>query len=413
MGSDISQNQNSADTQPGRQPLTVMVKPVGSRCNMHCSYCYYLDRGKYSSHEKQLRLNLNLLEKLIRQTIEASPGPVVSFVWHGGEPTLAGLDFYRYVIEYELRYLPAGWQVWNNIQTNGLLLDDQWCEFLAENHFDVGVSIDGTAAMHDKNRPDLGGHGTYERVRRSIERLKKAGISPDLLCTVNSDTVTEPLAVYRALRDLNTGWIQFIPVVERVPAGDCPSGEIPVSEHSVRPEQYGHFLCEIFDEWLTCDLGGTDVQLFAETARVMAGGQASLCTMAPTCGRVLIAEEDGSVYSCDHFVNPDHRIGSLKKTRIDVLSDSAQQLSFGNAKRDTLTGHCLKCPWLYICNGGCPKDRFGISSEGEQGQYYLCAGLEQYFSHACPLLERAMEMSRAGSSPRQMMRRFRSILQEN
>ncbi len=391
--------------EPEKKPLQVMAKPVGSRCNMHCSYCYYLDKGKYSSHEKQRRMNLGLLEKLIRQTVEASPGPVVSFTWHGGEPTLAGLDFYRAAVDLEYKYLPAGWQVWNNLQTNGLLLNEEWFRFLKEARFDVGVSIDGTRAVHDRNRTDLAGRGTWERVCRSVARLQNAGIQPDLLCTVNAASTEDPLGVYRALRDLGTGWIQFIPIVVRTPEGS-------VDPVSVTPSGYGAFLCRVFDEWVAHDLGQCDVQLFAETARVLAGGQASLCTMAPTCGRVLIAEEDGSIYSCDHFVDPEHRTGNLKTGRIADLAESAFQTRFGNAKRDTLTAQCRACPWLSCCNGGCLKDRFGLSRDGEAGQYYLCEGLEAFFAHACPVLEEAEALSRQGKDAGQIMKRLKKNARE-
>ncbi len=384
------------------QPFVVMAKPVGSCCNMKCSYCYYLDKGKYSSHEKQLRMNLTFLEKMISQTIRSNPGPVVSFVWHGGEPTLAGLDFYKHVVELEMKYLPDGWQVWNNLQTNGLMLDDEWCKFLSDHHFDVGISIDGNEFTHDRNRKDLGGKGTYERVVKAVKRLKAAGSEPDLLCTVNADTAADPLGVYRALRDFDTGWIQFIPVVVRDDEGS-------ISPISVTPEGYGRFLCDIFDEWAYNDLGKVDVQLFAETSKVMAGGEASLCTMAQTCGRVLIAEEDGSIYSCDHFVDPDHRIGNLKKDDIGLLAGGDLQTDFGNSKSDDLTRKCLNCKWLKYCYGGCPKDRFEVTDDGQDGQYYLCEGLEMFFSHACPVIEIMIGESRRGRNARQIMRKIRTL----
>ena len=257
------------------QPFMVMAKPVGSRCNMRCSYCYYLDKGQFSTHATQTRMGFDLLERLIRQYIEAAPGPVVSFVWHGGEPTLAGLDFYRRAVQLQKKYLPRGWEVWNNLQTNGVLLNDEWCRFLKENRFDVGLSVDGCESVHDRNRRDRGGKGTYQRVRRAAERLKSAGILPDLLCTVNAASTEDPLAVYRGLRELGTGWVQFIPIVVRLPDGG-------MAPESVTPEGYGRFLNAVFDEWVTHDLGKLDVQLFAETARIWAGGQASLCWMAPT-----------------------------------------------------------------------------------------------------------------------------------
>ena len=384
-----------------RSPLAVMAKPVGSRCNMRCAYCYYLEKGKYSQSEKQTRMSFDLLERLIRQTIAASPGPVVSFTWHGGEPTLAGMDFYRKALELERRYLPRGWEVWNNLQTNGLLLNDGWCRFLKENRFDVGLSIDGSAEVHDKNRRLANGAGTWERVRASIRRLRHSGVEPDLLCTVNAVSETRPLEVYRALRETGCGWVQFIPVVIRSAAGGAAPG-------SVSPEGYGRFLTAVFDEWVKHDLGALDVQMFAEMARIMAGGEASLCWMSPVCGHVLIAEEDGSVYSCDHFVDDAHRLGSLREGGLARLADSEFQRAFGQSKRETLTDECRACPYLRFCNGGCPKDRFGVSADGQPGQYWLCAGLKAFFAHAEPVLEQVMAMSARGRKPAEIMAELRS-----
>ena len=377
-------------------PLAVMAKPVGSRCNMRCAYCYYLDKGKYSANVRQTRMSFDLLERLIRQTIAASPGPVVSFTWHGGEPTLAGMDFYRKALELEKKYLPRGWEAWNNLQTNGLLLNEGWCRFLKENRFDVGLSIDGPEAIHDRNRRQLGGGGTFERVHAAIRKLREAGIEPDLLCTVNAVSQEHPLEVYRALRETQCGWVQFIPVVIRDGSGAAAPG-------SVSPEGYGHFLKTVFDEWVTHDLGALDVQLFAEMARIMAGGEASLCWMSPTCGHVLIVEEDGAVYSCDHYVDPEHRLGTLREGSLTRMADSEFQRAFGQSKQNALTEECRACPWLRFCNGGCLKDRFGVSTDDQPGQYWLCPGLKAFFSHAEPILKQVMAMSAAGKKPREIM----------
>ncbi len=381
-------------------PLAVMAKPVGSRCNMRCAYCYYLDKGKYSENEKQTRMSFSLLERLIRQTMAASPGPVVSFTWHGGEPTLAGMDFYKKALELEKKYLPRGWEVWNNLQTNGLLLNDAWCRFLKENRFDVGLSIDGPAAVHDKNRRLVNGAGTFDRVRAAVRRLREAGLEPDLLCTVNAVSQTQPLEVYQALRETGCSWVQFIPVVIRDEAGGA-------DPRSVTPEGYGRFLTAVFDRWVTHDLGILDVQLFAEMARIMAGGEASLCWMSPECGRVLIAEEDGAVYSCDHFVDPEHRLGSLREGSLARMAGGGFQRDFGRSKRDSLTDECRACPYLRFCNGGCPKDRFGVSADGRPGQYWLCAGLKAFFAHAEPILEKVMAMSARGMKPPEIMAELR------
>ncbi len=376
-------------------PFAVMAKPVGSRCNMRCRYCYYLDKGKYSTHARQTRMSFDLLEKLIRQTVAGSPGPVVSFTWHGGEPTLAGMDFYKKAVELQRKHLPAGWTALNNLQTNGLLLNDAWCAFLKENRFDVGLSVDGSEAVHDLNRRDLGGAPTFQRVRAAAARLKRHGLEPDLLCTVHSESEKRPLEVYRALRELGSGWIQFIPIVVRGPDG-------AVTPESVSPEGYGGFLIACFDEWAAHDLGRLDVQLFAEAARVLAGGEASLCTLRDTCGRVPVVEEDGAVYACDHFVDPAHRMGSLSGGSLDKIVNSEAQLSFGRRKGE-LTGQCRRCPHLALCNGGCPKDRFALSADGEAGQHYLCPGMRTFFDHAAPILRRMTALSREGLGPEEIM----------
>ncbi len=381
-----------------KRPFVVMAKPVGSRCNMRFAYCYYLDKGQYSSHRKQSRMSNGLLEQLIKQTIQASPGPAVSFVWHGGEPTLAGLEFYQRAVELQRKHLPPGWQAWNNLQTNGLLLNKKWCAFLKENHFDVGVSIDGSEAVHDVNRRDLGGNPTYERARQAVGLLQAAGIQPDLLCTVNAATVADPEAVYRALEGLGCGWVQFIPIVVRTEHGFSPE--------SVTPQGYGDFLCQIFDLWVHNGLGQMDIQLFAEMARILAGGEASVCWMAPACGRAIVVEEDGGVYACDHFVDPEHRLGNLASTKLEELLESPAQSAFGQSKRESLTSQCRRCPWLKFCGGGCPKDRFALSEDGEPGHYVLCGGLQRLFAHAVPVLEQIMDMSRRGLGPQEIMGRI-------
>jgi len=342
-----------------------------------------------------------LLETYIHQYITESPGPVILFVWHGGEPTLAGLDFYRHAVELQKHYLPQGWTCWNNLQTNGTLLNDEWCSFLAEAHFDVGLSIDGTRWLHDACRKDRRGRGTYEQVVAAVHCLQTHGIQPELLCVVTSAVAKEPISVYQALRNLNTGWVQFIPIVEHAPDGQMTS-------ESVTGEAYGHFLCTVFDEWLHHDLGTMEVQFFAETSLVWTGGTANLCWMAPTCGRVLIVEHDGGVYACDHFVTPEHRIGDLETSLLSALVDAPIQRRFGDDKRDRLPAQCLSCSWLVVCNGGCPKDRFALAEDGEPGINYLCSGLRQFFAHAEQPLRKVIERRRRGLSPEAIMVELRT-----
>ena len=382
-------------------PFMVMVKPVGRRCNLACDYCYYR-AGPLKTEEGSGGLSImenDVLERFIRQYIEASQGPEVLIVWHGGEPTLAGLDFFKRAVDLQKRYLPAGWVCRNNLQTNGVLLDDDWAAFIAEEGFDVGLSIDGAQWLHDQNRKDLGGRGSYKKALAAVGRLQAHGVQPDLLCTVTSSAAREPLAVYRALRALNTGWMQFIPIVRRE--------EGRLSPDSVSAEAYGDFLSAIFDEWSLHDLGRLDVQIFAEAARVWAGSAASLCWMAPSCGRALIVEMDGGVYSCDHYVYPEYRIGDIGSSHLKDLIDLPIQLRFGEGKQDKLGAKCRACPWLSVCNGGCPKDRF-ITEEGGPPLNHLCAGFEQFFAHAHPVSMKILNLARGGSEPAKIMAELRS-----
>jgi len=342
-----------------------------------------------------------LLEIYVRQYITSSPGPVVSFFWHGGEPTLVGIDFYRRAVELQKHYLPQGWTCWNNIQTNGTLLDDEWCSFLASAHFDVGVSIDGTRWLHDAHRKDRRGRGTYERVVAAVRRLQAHNVQPDLLCVVTSAVAKEPISVYRALKDLDTGWIEFLPIVRRALDGQ-------MTPESVTSEEYGRFLCMVFNEWIHHDLGRLNVQFFAEMSLVWSGGTANLCWMAPTCGRVLIVEHDGSVYACDHFVAPEYRIGDLETSLLGTLVDAPIQRRFGDNKRNRLPAECRSCSWISVCNGGCHKDRFALTEDGEPGLNYLCSGLRQFFNHAEQPLKQVIERRKRGLSHEAIMAELRT-----
>ena len=402
------------------QPYVVMAKPVGSLCNLECSFCYYLktpgsggrpreapEQGP-GGRSKPFRMTDGLLARFIQQYIESSQGPVVRFTWHGGEPTLAGLDFYRRAVELQKRHLPQGWTCWNNLQTNGTLLDDAWCAFLAEERFDVGLSLDGTEWLHDKYRKDHKGGGSYRQAVAAVRRLQSHGIQPDLLCTVTADTAKRPLDVYRALRELGTGWIQFIPIVRRELREPITHGG--VTADSVSGRMYGDFLCAVFDEWILNDLGRLDVQLFAETMRVWAGGSASLCWMAPVCGRVLIVEHDGGVYSCDHYVADEYRIGDINASHLGDLADLPAQRRFGENKRAGLPGQCRRCPWLSVCSGGCPKDRFALSEDGEMGLNHLCEGLGHFFSYVQPAVNLVTALTKRGLAPEAIMASLRERL---
>ncbi|MBQ7059934.1 MAG: anaerobic sulfatase maturase [Firmicutes bacterium] len=377
------------------RPFVVMAKPIGSACNMQCAYCYYLHAGNEKTSSPVM--SDEVLDSFIKKYILSCPGPVISFTWHGGEPTLAGLPFYEKALALQQKYLAEreGCEIWNNLQTNGLLLDDEWCAFLAKHHFDVGISIDGTKLCHDTYRKDPLGQDTYEKTAAAIDRLKTVGIRPDLLCTVNQVTAVHGKEVYRALRDFDTGWMQFIPIVVHTKTG--------ISPESVTPEAYGEFLKDVFAEWFFHDLGRTEVQLFSEMSLALAGEKPNLCMLGKTCGNVLIVEKDGGIYSCDHFVDPQHRIGSVLTDDFQEVLSSDFQTEFGLSKETKLTGECRRCPYLSLCGGACPKDRSAKSKDGEDGQYFLCPGLYTFFDYAVPHLKRAMQLSSEKKNPSQMM----------
>ncbi len=368
-------------------PFVVMAKPLGPVCNLNCGYCYYLGKTSLFPAGERFRMADEVLEGYVRSFIEASPGPVVQFVWHGGEPTLLGVEFYRRAHELQERYLPSGWTCVNNLQTNGVLLDEEWCAFLAEHRFRVGISIDGPARFHDACRTDNAGRPTHRQVTRALRLLQRRGIHPDVLCTLNSVTASHPVEVYRFFLDHGVRWLQFLPVVQRTPGGG-------VSELSVTPEAMGAFLCTVFDEWVRHDVGRIAVQTFVECLRVRMGEPASLCVMAETCGRALAMEHDGSVYSCDHFVDPEHRLGEISTDGLAALVDGPEQAAFGRAKREGLPSCCRECPVLVVCNGGCPKDRFASTLDGEEGLNYLCAGYRRFYEHVTPYMTRMAALAR-------------------
>jgi uncharacterized protein len=371
--------------------FVVMAKPVGPICNLECRYCYYLDKKDLFPSGGSFRMRPEVLENYVSSFIAASPGPIVHFGWHGGEPLLAGVEFYRHAVELQRRHLPAGWRCLNNLQTNGTLLDERWCKFLAEHHFAVGISIDGPASLHDAYRVDKNAGPTHAKALRGLCLLRAAGIEPDVLCTLNALTAVRPREVYRFFLENDVRWLQFLPVVERTADGG-------VSERSVAPEAMGEFLCTVFDEWVRHDIERMGVQNFLECFLVASGKPANLCVMSRTCGRVLAMEHDGSVYSCDHFVEPGHRLGELTRDGLVALVDSAEQAAFGEAKHATLPGWCRNCPVLRFCNGGCPKDRFATSPEGEANLNYLCAGYRRLYEHVQPYLERMAALDRGGQS---------------
>ncbi len=371
------------------EPFVVMAKPTGPICNLDCAYCYYLGTTDLFPAGERYRMRDETLEAYVRSFIEAAPGPTVHFVWHGGEPTLAGRHFYHKALELQRYHLPKGWSCLNSLQTNGTLLDDDWCAFLAEHHFAVGISIDGPAALHDASRPDRHGGATHARAMRGYRLLREHGIDPDVLCTLNAVNVHHPREVYRFFLGERIRWLQLLPVVQRQPSG-------AVSDRSVPPEAMGAFLCTVFDEWVRHDVDRIGVQVFLESLSVLSGGQASLCTMAETCGRALALEHDGGVYACDHFVDPAHRLGDVGQHGLAAPLASPEQAGFGAAKSSGLTATCRDCPVRRLCQGGCPKDRFATAPDGEPGHNYLCLGYLRFFIHATPYLEQMAHLLRRG-----------------
>ncbi|MBU6422833.1 MAG: anaerobic sulfatase maturase [Chloroflexota bacterium] len=370
-------------------PFLVMAKAPGPLCNLDCGYCYYLSKRDLFPGATAFAMTDEVLERYVRSYIAASPGPTVEFVWHGGEPTLRGLPFYRRAVELQRRHLPDGWTCANDLQTNGTFIDDEWARFFAEEHFAVGLSLDGPADVHDVYRRDKGGHATHRRVMNALRVLREHGVDPDILCTLNAATAARPREVYRFFLDNDVRWLQFLPVVQRAP-------DRGVSEASVSSRAFGEFLCTVFDEWVRHDVGHVGVQNFLECLFVWSGHSANICIMSEVCGNVVAMEHDGSVYSCDHFVDPAHRLGSVMTDDLGALVRSPAQLAFGAAKRDALPRQCRECAVRPLCNGGCPKDRFVAAADGDGGLNYLCEGYRAFYEHTAPYMKRMAELARAG-----------------
>jgi uncharacterized protein len=361
--------------------IHVLAKPSGATCNLACSYCFFLDKELLYPNSK-FRMPDEVLENYIRQLIETHRSNQVTVAWQGGEPTLMGVDFYRKAIAYQEKYRRPGMTFENTMQTNGTLLDDEWCQFFKENDFLIGISIDGPRHLHDAHRVDKGGKPTFDRVMRGLRLLQKHGVEYNILVTVNRVTADHPKEVYRFLRDeAKTKWIQFIPVIERLNPGGLnliQEGE-QVSPRSVRPKQFGRFLIRVFDEWVQDDVGKIYVQTFEAALRNWLNMPSGMCVFEKTCGYGLALEHNGDLYACDHFVEPDHLLGNIIAQPMIELVGSEQQYKFGQDKYETLPKFCLECPVLFACNGECPKNRFISTPNGEPGLNYLCVGYKAFF----------------------------------
>ncbi len=373
-----------------------MAKPSASVCNMDCKYCFYLEKEKlYPSTGQDWRMSDETLEQYVKQYVEAQDAPVVNFAWQGGEPTLMGLDFFRRAVELQKQYA-NGKAITNGFQTNGILLDDEWGEFLRRNKFLVGLSIDGPREFHDRYRVDKGQKPTFDQVYAGLRTLKRNRVEFNTLTVLQNHNADHPLEIYRFLRDEGSGVMQFIPIVERsaeAPADDGLAlvgptfgGEAQVTPWSVGALQYGSFLRRVFDEWVRRDVGRVFVQMFDVSLGAWLGEESSLCIFAKTCGKALVVEHNGDLYSCDHYVYPDYRLGNLREDALRDLVDSPRQRKFGRDKEDALPRDCLECDYRFACHGGCPKQRFIRSSQGEEGLNYLCQGYKAFFSHADPYM---------------------------
>ena len=362
--------------------IHVLAKPSGATCNLACSYCFFLDKELLYPNSN-FRMSEETLDAYIRQLIETHRSNEVTVAWQGGEPTLMGVDFYRKAIAYQEKYCRTGMTFENTMQTNGTLLDDEWCQFFKENNFLIGISIDGPRHMHDAHRVDKGGASTFDRVMRGLRLLQKHGVEYNILVAVNRVNADYPKDVYRFLRDeAGTEWIQFIPVIERMNPGGLnliQEGE-QVSPRSVRPEQFGRFLIRVFDEWVHNDVGNIYVQTFEAALRNWLNMPSSgMCVFEKTCGYGLALEHNGDLYACDHFVEPDCLLGNIQDVHMIELVGSNKQYKFGQDKYDTLPKYCLECPVLFACNGECPKNRFTFTPDEESGLNYLCAGYKAFF----------------------------------
>ena len=377
--------------------MYIMTKAAGSSCNLACKYCYYLEKNnlyKDRQPDKRFILTDELLEKFIEMYIESQTTPQVLFCWHGGESLMRPLSFYKKVVELQKKYA-RGRIIDNTIQTNGTLLNDEWCRFFKDNNWLVGVSIDGPQEFHDEYRKNKIGAPSFRKVMQGIDLLKKHGVEWNALAVVNDFNGDYPLDFYHFFKEIECRYIQFTPIVERIIprkdgrylASPMDAQNIPLADFSVSPEQWGNFLCTIFDEWVRNDVGEYFVQIFDATLANWIGEQPGVCSMAKTCGHAGVMEYNGDVYSCDHFVFPEYKLGNIRTHTLIEMMFSDRQQKFGNDKFEKLPKQCRNCKFLFACNGECPKNRFAITPDGEPGLNYLCAGYHKYFEHVAPYMD--------------------------
>lgn len=379
---------------PFAKPLYVMLKPIGSKCNLDCDYCYYLEKAVLYGKKNQV-MREELLERFIQQYIESQTMPQIMFTWHGGETLMRPLSFYKRAIELQKKY-GKGRQIDNSIQTNGTLLTDEWCAFFKENNFLVGISIDGPQDFHDEYRRDKMGRPSFHCVMRGIRLLQKHGVEFNCLAVVNDYNVDYPLEFYNFFKEIECKYVQFTPIVERLRKNNPEmklataqekEEEVELAPFTVDAWKWGDFLCAIFDEWIKEDVGKIFIQIFDSTLANWVGEQPGVCTMARTCGHAGVMEFNGDLYSCDHFVFPEYHLGNIYSRTLTSMMYSDEQLKFGNDKFDKLPRQCRECDMLFACYGECPKNRFIRDKYGNEGLNYLCKGYYKFFSHVAPYMD--------------------------
>ncbi len=393
---------------PAQAPFHIMVKPIGPKCNLDCTYCFYLEKEMLFGDGERWKMDDATLESYVKRYIEAQPTEQVTFAWQGGEPTLCGVEFFEKVVHWQKKY-GANRQIENAFQTNGTLLDDDWGAFLHREKFLVGISIDGPAELHDAYRVTRGGKGSLEEVLKGLSYLKKHRVEFNTLTCVNRANASHGAEVYEFLKNMGSRYMQFIPIVERLPDDEAErlglshstppkyseedsNLDAPVTDWSVQPKAYGRFMWSIFKRWVQQDVGKVFVQLFDVTLGKYAGAPGGLCIFSEECGRALALEHDGSLYSCDHYVYPDFKVGNIKDQSIAAMVDSAFQVDFGKAKSTSLPKFCLECPVKFACNGGCPKQRFILTPDDEPGLNYLCSGYRFVFNKMDPYMKAMAEL---------------------
>lgn len=378
---------------PFEEPMYVMLKPAGAMCNLACDYCYYLEKSKMYGESPRSLMSEQLLERFIEQYIQSQSTPQVFFIWHGGEAMIRPLEFYRKAVELQKRYA-RGRIIENCFQTNGTMITDDWCRFFKENNWLVGVSVDGPREFHDAYRHNKQGQPSFDDVMKGIKLLNKHGVMWNAMAVVNDSNVGYPSEFYRFFKSIGCHYIQFTPIVERLmelPEGEClaspDNDDCELAPFSITPQQWGNFLCEIFDEWIRNDVGTYFIQMFDATLANWMGVRPGLCSMSRTCGHAGVMEFNGDVYSCDHYVFPQYRLGNIRQQTLLEMMYGERQQEFSRKKIESLPGQCKGCGFLFACNGGCPKDRFVKTAGGESGLNYLCRGYHQFFSHSAPYMD--------------------------